>query len=178
MILRDFHRELYILINDAGSGTSIIRPTRAFQTKGVLKMKIFYENDTCVFELDKERILDRLRHYAQEHNVQNAKEILSLLERFSNSIHLTSEEHQYIEYIVLESIEEGEVSALCKVCQKAYHAEELVPFELGYGKSPFSGKTRLQDIFSRKPKMPKTFGGKGYKCPRGHELISRIIWIA
>ena len=140
-------------------------------------MKIMYENETCIFDLDREQTLDLLRNYAHRHNVNNAKEILSLIERCPDEICLISEEHQYIEYVILELIEEGSALAKCKACEKKYRSQELVPFELGHGKSPFSRKKRLKDIFSKNLDILKGFGGKGYKCPRGHILISRVTWI-
>jgi hypothetical protein len=50
-----------------------------------------------------------------------------------------------------------------------------------YGESPFKinvkqKKRGIGRLFARKQKLPGMFGGKGYECPEGHELIAMVTW--
>ncbi len=61
-----------------------------------------------------------------------------------------------------------------------YKAGQLKPITVGHGKSPFEvnmgKKGGVKNIFRTKQKQPAMLGGKGYKCPEDHELISMITW--
>jgi hypothetical protein len=66
----------------------------------------------------------------------------------------------------------------CKICGKTYDADQLTGFTIGHGKSPFDIKQKIKGgirLFE-KGKNPSMFGGKGYKCPAGHSLISMETW--
>jgi len=88
------------------------------------------------------------------------------------------EEYNQI-HIVLDLIAAGIGSVTCKICKKQYHANQLQPIIIGAGNSPFdinTGKKRGIKSPFKKKKQPALFGGMGYKCPEGHELISAITW--
>lgn len=82
-------------------------------------------------------------------------------------------------HIVLDLIAAGRGTVTCKICNKPYNPDQLQPITIGAGKSPFDiniGKKRgIKSLFQKK-KNPALFGGRGYKCPEGHELISVITW--
>jgi len=48
------------------------------------------------------------------------------------------------------------------------------------GKSPLSinsiEKGGIKKVFGKKQKLPGMLGGRGYECPKGHNLISMITW--
>ena len=81
--------------------------------------------------------------------------------------------------IVIDLIAAGRGTVTCKICNKPYQPHQLEPIIIGVGISPFdisTGKKRgIKSLFS-KWKQPALFGGKGYECPEGHELISAITW--
>ena len=82
-------------------------------------------------------------------------------------------------HAVLDLIAAGRGSVTCKLCNKQYRSDQLQPITIGAGKIPFdfnTGKKRgIKSLFSKK-KQPALFGGQGFKCPDGHELISAITW--
>ena len=82
-------------------------------------------------------------------------------------------------HIVLDLIASGKGCVTCKICNKLYKPYQLQPITIGSGKSPFdinTGKKRgIKSLFQKK-KNPALFGGQGYQCPEGHELISAITW--
>jgi len=51
---------------------------------------------------------------------------------------------------------------------------------MGYGKSPFSPNSKekggIKKLLGKKQKLPGMSGGRGYRCPEGHDLISTITW--
>ena len=82
-------------------------------------------------------------------------------------------------YVLLDLIAAGKGSVTCKICGETYSAAQLKPITIGHGKSPFNIIPRLKggvkSLFDKKRKIPM-FGGQGFKCPEGHELISMITW--
>jgi hypothetical protein len=50
---------------------------------------------------------------------------------------------------------------------------------VGHGETPFSpdviGKGWLRKVFGKKERLP-LFGGRGYQCPEGDELIALVTW--
>jgi len=105
---------------------------------------------------------------------------LKLISTDSAETILIPNEHGYFGYVALDLITAGYGSATCNPCCKTYTAIELKPITVGHGKSPFNvnlkKKGGLRNLFTRKQKMPAMFGGKGYQCPEGHELIAMITW--
>jgi len=67
----------------------------------------------------------------------------------------------------------------CKACKRYYQAKELKRVVVGHGESPFSvdvrGRGWLRKLFGKKQRLP-LFGGRGYQCPEGHELIGLVTW--
>jgi hypothetical protein len=110
---------------------------------------VFFSTETAVFEFDRADLKE-----------QQFKE--------DNRVH-----------IVLELIAAGRGSVTCKTCNKLYKPNQLHPIIIGAGKSPFDintwKKRGIKSLF-RKKKQPALFGGRGYKCPEGHVLISVITW--
>jgi hypothetical protein len=95
-----------------------------------------------------------------------------------DEIILNPDDHGYFGYVALDLISERIGKVTCQICGETYNAGQLKEFALGHGKSLFDinqkqkGGIRLLE----KRKNPSMFGGKGYKCPAGHVLISMETW--
>jgi hypothetical protein len=65
------------------------------------------------------------------------------------------------------------------VCKRYYEEKELKRVVVGHGESPFSvevkGRGLWERLFGKRRRLP-LFGGKGYQCPEGHELIGVVTW--
>jgi hypothetical protein len=85
-------------------------------------------------------------------------------------------------YTALQLLDSGEGQATCLLCRKTYGADQLTRFAIGAGDSPFNVSFRpvgIRDsLFGSKRRMHSMFGGKGYRCPAGHKLISAVTWIS
>jgi hypothetical protein len=83
-------------------------------------------------------------------------------------------------YLALDFLASNKGSVFCKICEREYQAHELVAFPVGAGENPLKAKVGLRKslvkrIFGRGRRVP-LFGGKGFRCPEGHELIELVMW--
>jgi hypothetical protein len=82
-------------------------------------------------------------------------------------------------YIALNLIRDTKGTVYCRSCGKSYESGQLKPAAVGHGESPFSvsvkGSGLRRKLFGRKERLP-LFGGRGYQCPEGHELIALVTW--
>jgi hypothetical protein len=85
-------------------------------------------------------------------------------------------------YTALQLLDSGEGQATCLLCRKTYGADQLTRFAIGAGDSPFNVQIRplgIRDsLFGGKRHMHSMLGGKGFRCPAGHKLISAVTWIS
>ncbi len=85
-------------------------------------------------------------------------------------------------YTALQLLDSGEGQATCLLCRKTYAADQLTRYAIGAGDSPFNVSYRPRGIrdslFGRKRRNFSMIGGKGYRCPGGHKLISAVTWIS
>jgi hypothetical protein len=85
-------------------------------------------------------------------------------------------------YTALQLLDSGEGHATCLLCRKTYAADQLTKFAIGAGDSPFNVQNRpfgIRDsLFGIKRRNFSMFGGKGFRCPNGHKLISAVTWIS
>jgi len=70
-----------------------------------------------------------------------------------------------------------------KAKRDAFYAEgPMPPTNFGAGDSPFNVPYRpfgIRDrLFGSKRRMHSMLGGKGFRCPAGHKLISAVTWIS
>ncbi len=141
---------------------------------------IVFKTENAVFKFYRKDVLGHLINLTTENSVDEAARLLELISTASGETILIPNEHDYFGYIALDLIDAGKGSVTCKVCGKNYKADELKPFTVGHGRSPFDvnlkNKGGAKSLFRRKQKMPAMFGGKGYQCPEGHELIAMITW--
>lgn len=84
-------------------------------------------------------------------------------------------------FVVLILIEHNKGSVICKTCNETYRPDQLKPITVGHGRSPFQIVDQkkggiFRKLFKRRIKRMGMFGGRGYECPKGHELISVVTW--
>ena len=142
-----------------------------------MKTVIFY-TDNAVFKFEKKEVRDHLIGKKSEYDLDEVIQILELISTDGDRTIFSSDNHHYFGYVALDLISEGMGTVTCKICGKSYDAGQLKKFAVGQGKSPFAFNHEQKGGFSlfRKRKNPSLFGGKGYKCPAGHELIAMETW--
>ena len=142
--------------------------------------KIIYTTDEAIFEFDLPPAIDKLDHYATEHNVDEARELINFIAESSEKSITIPEKYDYFGYIALDLLDQKNGSIICKICNKTYQPNQLKPTILGHGKSPFSINSKekggIKKLFGSKQKPPGMSGGRGYDCPKKHNLISMITW--
>jgi len=113
-----------------------------------------------------------------EYDPDEVSQLLKLISTDTSETILNPDDHSYFGYVALDLISEGLGTMTCQICGKSYDAGQLKQFAIGHGKSPFDINQEQRGGFSlfAKRKMPSLFGGKGYKCPAGHTLISMETW--
>lgn len=84
-------------------------------------------------------------------------------------------------FFVLILLDHNKGSVVCKTCNETYRPDQLKPITIGHGRSPFEIIDQqkggiFRNPFKKKYKNRGKFGGRGYECPRGHELISMVTW--
>ena len=139
---------------------------------------VIFQTENALFKFDKKEVIDHLSSPESRYDSYEVSQLLKLISTDSDEIYLSSDGHHYFGYVVLDLISGGKGSILCKICDKTYDADRLKEITVGHGKSPFDiNKERKGGIrLFEKRKMPSPFGGKGYKCPEGHKLISMETW--
>ncbi len=144
-------------------------------------MNILYETENGIFEFEREEVLRELKNLVSTSDVAYGEKLIVFIENTSSDLTKIPIECHEFEYIVLQCLDGGSGEVFCKECGKSYSANKLVLYELGDGASPFSKKRglteKMRKLFSEKLQISPGFGGKGYKCPRGHILIEKTLWI-
>ena len=161
-------------------GIPILTHKRPPKGKDKSMAKVSYETDDALFEFDLVEAIETLNHYAFEHEDDEAAQLLDFIAESPDESVKIPERYDYFGYIALHLLSQEQGSIKCKLCGKTYHPDELKPTTLGHGKSPLSinskEKRGIKKLFGKKQKLPGMLGGRGYKCPEGHELISMITW--
>ena len=143
---------------------------------------IFKTEDAAIFQFDRKSVLERLEQKKISYKIQELDLLLDVISSQPDQNILSSAEHQYFGFIALELLFAGKGSAFCKNCGKRYCSNQLEGYTVGpLGEASFKaikGKIGgFKSLFQKKPKPFGMYGGKGYKCPEGHELIFMISWI-
>jgi len=140
---------------------------------------VAYETENAVFQFDLNDTVYCLENCSQEHSATDTDEILKFIKSSPDeSITIIDD---YFGYIVLDLTEKGKGLVKCKTCSKVYAPDQIESITVGHGKTPFLINLKekggiIKRLFGRKQKLPGMFGGKGYQCPEGHELIAMITW--
>ena len=139
---------------------------------------VIFNTENTTFKFEQKEVRDHLNGKKTEYAPDEYSQLLKLISTDSDETIISSDNHHYFGYVVLELIGSGIGTVTCKICEKIYPADQLKEFAIGHGKSPFDINQEQKGGFRlfEKRKNPSMFGGKGYKCPAGHTLISMETW--
>jgi hypothetical protein len=144
--------------------------------------QIIFETDQAIFRFDAQLIIDHLQHLSRDHNRQNLHCCIDKIST-DKAVEINVQTTPNCVFpIAIDLLEQGKGQVFCKPCGRAYEPRSLSLFPIGFGKSPFDvtgvpHNSFFNRLFSRKRRMPGMFGGKGFRCPAGHELIAVTTWI-
>ena len=145
-----------------------------------MKTVNFQTDDDALFQFAKKDVEEHLKFLAAERNIDRLTKLLEFISSSKEETIFIPEEHHYFGFVALDLISQGKGSVTCKPCNQTYPSQALNPITIGHGKSPFNLNFKkpggLKSLFRMRQKLPGLFGGKGYVCPEGHELISMITW--
>jgi hypothetical protein len=139
---------------------------------------VIFQTENAVFKFALKDVKERLIVSESEYNPDEVFKLLDFISTDSNETILNPDDHQYFGFIVLNLIGSGIGIPICKLCVKTYDVGQLNESTVGLGKSPFAINQEQKGgiwLFEKR-KNPSMFGGKGYKCPAGHTLISMETW--
>jgi len=139
---------------------------------------VIFQTENAVFRFLKKDVKERLVSMHSQYKPDEISQLTELISTRHSEIILSSYDHHYFGYVILDLISEGMGTVTCKICNKNYNACQLTQFAIGHGISPFNTNQKQKGGFSLfgKKKNPSTFGGKGFKCTEGHTLISMETW--
>jgi hypothetical protein len=138
--------------------------------------KISYESEEGIFNFHQEDVIETLQSF----DTDETRELIDFLESQPGDKVIIPRDNRLFPYAVLKLLDRGKGNVFCKACRKQYEPGNLQPFTLAAGESPFKvGVQRREGLLKRilgKPKRLPLFGGKGYRCPEGHDLIGVVTW--
>lgn len=140
--------------------------------------EVYFETESAILRFYYDDVVERLPYYESTLGSTEATTLADFLSRSDQSITVPLEQYQ-LAYLALDLIEQGKGIVYCKACKRYYEAKELKRVVVGHGESPLSidvkGRGLWKRVFGKKQRLP-LFGGKGYQCPEGHELIGLVTW--
>ena len=139
---------------------------------------VIFNSENAAFKFDQKEVRDHLIGKKAEYAPGVVFQSLKIISTGSDKSALNLDGHNYFGFVVLDLINTGIGTVTCEICKKIYAVGQLTEFVIGHGKSPFDIKQKRKGGFRLfgKRKNPSMFGGKGYKCPAGHELIAIETW--
>lgn len=160
---------------------------------------VIFNTESGIFKFARPDVFECLQHHKTRNNFQEASDIEKYLSHSPSGPITIPDEYDYFINIALELIKNGKGTVTCKRCDKTYQASDLKSVPIGQGRSPLNQSQideiqefKLRDIFRKKwikaaienfrdqfrkrQPQPGMFGGKGWRCPEGHDLLSIIIW--
>jgi hypothetical protein len=138
--------------------------------------EVIYKTDNATFSFSS---TDVTQSITQSNNkTEHLNKLLHLITSSPSDSITIPKEYTDFAYIALDLIEKGKGSVTCKICNKTYHPDQLKLTVAGHGTSPFNLKEKggIKKILKKGQRLPGLFGGHGFTCPKGHELISLITW--
>jgi len=140
--------------------------------------EVYFETENGILRFYYDDVVEKLSYYESTFGTTEATTLRDLLSQSDRSIKVPDEQYRFA-YLALDLIERGKGVVYCKACKMYYGAKKLKRVVVGHGESLFSanvkGRGWLRSLFGKKQKLP-VFGGKGYQCPKGHELIGLVTW--
>jgi hypothetical protein len=142
---------------------------------------VIYRTDHAIFTFQTQDIIGPLTELFRDYQNQDAQDLLEILSAAPGDNFQVPPDNRVFRYVAVQLLENGKGYATCKLCNKIYPADQLTKFPIGAGDSPFNVRIKpegiLKRLFQRMRRMPGMFGGKGFRCPGGHELIAVTTWI-
>jgi hypothetical protein len=143
----------------------------------VLMKVVRCETPEAVFSFSLEDVVTGLKGSASDDEATELMNFLALQQE--EVIEIPQKKNSFL-YIALDLLASDKGHVFCKACGREYQANELVSFPIGAGENPLKVKvgyreSLLNRILGRQKRVP-LFGGKGYKCSKGHELIGVVTW--
>lgn len=135
--------------------------------------------ESAIFYFDYESVRYHLEQRISDHNLPGNRRQLELLSNTTEDIIEIDQDDNSFGFVILELVKSGIGRVTCKRCDKIYSSKDLELFALGAGNSPLRPNieiNRLRNLFRHRKRNPSLLGGKGYRCPAGHELIRMITW--
>jgi hypothetical protein len=140
--------------------------------------EVYFETYNAIFRFSYDDAVETLPYYESTLGTAEPTTLRDLLSSSDDSIKISQEQYRFA-YFALQLIEHSEGVVYCKACKRYYEAQDLKRVVVGHGESPISvdvkGTGWLRRVFGKKQRLP-LFGGKGYQCPEGHELIELVTW--
>jgi len=141
---------------------------------------VIFKTQNVVFKFDPKEVKKIIVRKKSDYDLDEVAKLLDQISDESNETIVIPDEPVYFDRIALNLIDAGTGMVLCKMCNKTYAAPQLKPIKIGCGGSPFDIKREkkgvIKRLFAKKRKPPAMYGGRGYECPEGHDLISVITW--
>jgi hypothetical protein len=144
---------------------------------------VTFKTEKAIFYFDLQDVSASLQEESLLGQNEDAVELATLLEIPVGETINIPKDKLFFRYVALDLLGKGKGSVLCKRCQETYHANEIESYPVGFGENPVRIKIKrkggiLKRIFSRKIKRTGPMGGRGFRCPEGHELVSMISLVA
>jgi len=140
--------------------------------------EVYFETENGIFRFYYDDVVERLSYYESTFGTAEATTLRDLLSHSDQSIKIPSEHYRFA-YFALDLLEQGKGVVYCKACKRYYEGKQLKRVVVGHGESPFSvnvkGRGWMRRLFGKRQRLP-VLGGKGYQCPKGHELIGLVTW--
>lgn len=144
--------------------------------------KIVFETDQAIFRFDARLVIYHLQHLCRAYDQTELQRFIDELSTDKAPEIKVQSSQSWFFPMAIDLLQQGKGQVLCKPCVRAYEPGSLSLFPIGFGKSPFdvTGVPHVsffKRLFRRKRRIPGMFGGKGFRCPAGHDLISVTTWI-
>ena len=144
--------------------------------------KFVFDTDQAEFRFESQAVIQHLRLLSEEHGRPDLQFSIDELLTHEGEEIKVQDIPDWFGFVIIALLEKCEGQVFCKRCGQAYEPASLSQFPLGAGKSPFDVARALHinfidSLFRRKRRMTSMLGGKGYRCPAGHQLIFMLTWI-
>jgi hypothetical protein len=141
---------------------------------------VIFNTQEATFRFDHKSVMERLERRKLSYDIQELDTLIDVISSQPDQTILSSAENPYFGFIALELINSSEGSGVCETCGKKYNFNQLEAFTVGPDDATFRAastkKGGFKNLFRKKLKPPGMYGGKGYRCPRGHILIYMQTW--
>jgi hypothetical protein len=140
---------------------------------------VVYETEKAVFRFTVEDVMDHLNRSDTEYDEKEVTALRDFLTSAKGGSITIPKDLRLFPHIALNLIKGNKGAVYCRICGKSYESGQLKAVAVGHGESPFSvnikGKGWVRRLFRKRERLP-LFGGRGYVCPEGHELIALLTW--